>query len=203
MVAADVEGRRRSPRAAIALLVATMAVMSPSAVSAQAVLPAVIALPPGCSLRASPRVGGRPSSRAPSPAATSSPSTASPATATSPSTRRRGAPRPASSRTGGGACGSRAGGRGGPTSTRWTAPRRPRSRSARRRRLRQPRGDDRRRRGSPTRSMTSCTRSRSTRPISVPAGGGAPHGQLPERRRLQPQRDRRHRGDRWLIAVHE
>ena len=47
MVTADVDVRRRSPRAAVALLLAAMALMSPSAVSAQAVLPDVIALPPG------------------------------------------------------------------------------------------------------------------------------------------------------------
>jgi hypothetical protein len=48
----------------------------------------------------------------------------------------------------------------------------PRSRSARRH-LRQQRGDDRRRRGSPTRSMTSRTRSRSTATDLWAAGGGA------------------------------
>ena len=47
MVTADVDVRRRSPRAAVALLLAAMALMSPSAVSAQAVLPDVIALPAG------------------------------------------------------------------------------------------------------------------------------------------------------------
>ena len=47
MAAADVDGRRRSPKAAGALLLITMAVLSPSAVSAQAVLPDVISLPAG------------------------------------------------------------------------------------------------------------------------------------------------------------
>ncbi len=47
MVTADVHVRRRSPRAAVALLLATMALMSPSAVSAQSILPDVIPLPPG------------------------------------------------------------------------------------------------------------------------------------------------------------
>ena len=47
MVAADVHARRRSPRTALALLLAALALMSPLAVSAHAVLPDVIALPPG------------------------------------------------------------------------------------------------------------------------------------------------------------
>lgn len=47
MVTADVDVRRRSPRASVALLLAAVALMSPLAVSAQAVLPDVIALPPG------------------------------------------------------------------------------------------------------------------------------------------------------------
>ena len=47
MVTVDLDARRRSPRAAVALLLAAMALMAPSAVSAHAVLPVVIALPPG------------------------------------------------------------------------------------------------------------------------------------------------------------
>ena len=47
MVTADVDVRRRSPRAAVALFLAAMALMSPSAVSAQPVLPDVIPLPAG------------------------------------------------------------------------------------------------------------------------------------------------------------
>lgn len=47
MVTADVDVRRRSPRAAVALLLAAVALMAPSAVSAHAVLPDIIALPPG------------------------------------------------------------------------------------------------------------------------------------------------------------
>ena len=47
MVTADVDVRRKSRGAAVALLLATMALMSPSPVSAHAVPPDVIALPPG------------------------------------------------------------------------------------------------------------------------------------------------------------
>ncbi len=47
MVTADVDVRRRSPRTALALLLAPIALMSPSAAPAHAVLPDVIALPPG------------------------------------------------------------------------------------------------------------------------------------------------------------
>ena len=47
MVTTDVDVRGRSPRTAVALLLAAMAVMSPLAAPAHAVLPDVIALPPG------------------------------------------------------------------------------------------------------------------------------------------------------------
>lgn len=47
MVTADVDVRRRSPRTGLGLFLAAMALMSPLAISAQAVVPDVIALPPG------------------------------------------------------------------------------------------------------------------------------------------------------------
>lgn len=47
MVATDVDVRRRSPRAALAFFLAAMALVSPLAISAHAVLPDVIALPAG------------------------------------------------------------------------------------------------------------------------------------------------------------
>ncbi len=87
-----------------------MALMLPLAVSAQAVLPDAIPLPPGWQPEGIAKGTGTTMF-----SATSSPSTSSPATAASLSTRRSGAPPPASSRTGGDARGLRAGRRAGPT----------------------------------------------------------------------------------------